>query len=109
MKTYALLAALLASNAMACDVTLTWSEPVQDAGVVIGKISGYNVYRCTKADCSDAIFLPKQVAPTTLTFIDTARPSGAWYYYVQRITDKPDQISNIVLKNCVNPKAPVLS
>lgn len=103
MKTYALLAALLASNAMACDVTLTWSEPVQDPGVIIGKISGYNVMRCLKADCSDAAYLKQTAA---LTYIDIGRV-GAAYYYVQRITDKPDQSSNIVFKSC--PKAPVLS
>lgn len=109
MNKYALLAVgLLAGSAHACDVSLIWSEPAQDAGVVIPKISAYNVNRCTKADCSDAVYVA-QVGPTVFSFTDTARPTGQWYYYVQRITSQPDQVSNIVLKKCSNPKPPVLS
>lgn len=97
--------AMLCGSANACDISLTWTEPVQDADVVIGKISNYNVYRCTKSDCSDAVYV-KQVPMPAMTTLDTGRPTGSWYYYVQRITTAPDQSSNIVLKSCADPVVP---
>jgi len=90
------------------DIPLSWTAPTQNIdNTPISTICCYNVYRGTRSDMSDRVFL-KQV--TGLTYTDPAVKAGTWYYAVTAVTSLESDLSNIVQKVVAQPKpqAPVL-
>ncbi|MGW9627797.1 fibronectin type III domain-containing protein [Microbacterium sp. NPDC055521] len=95
----------LAAAVDGSDVTLTWSAATDDVGV-----TGYQVHRGATAD-----FEPSAASllatPTEVTYIDSGRPAGTWFYRVAAVdaagnVSAPSSSVDAVIADASGPTVP---
>lgn len=98
-----LLGALLAGNAVATDLTISWTNPTQNEdNSAITKLTANNIYQGTKADGSDLKYI-KQIAPAA-SYVVTGLAPGTYCFAITAVTTAESDKSNVACRTVVAPK-----